>query len=479
MREPILRRGPSLAVLVAGTFVGVMEHTVVVTALPHIGRAFPDSAVWLPWLLATSLVGAALAMPLGGHLADIWGPKRTFSLGVGLFAAGSLLSGLVGLAVPPETGLLLAARALQGLGGGVFAPVALKVAGALYGGRSRTQAVGLAAAVGPLATIAGPLLGGYLADHFPWQVIFLVNVPPMLLVGSLALWLLPEMPRARGRGSDAAGMLLLAGTLLATMLALTLAGHSGVADPRVFSTALLALLLGLLLVSVERRQAAPLLDPRVLGQAGTAAIFPLAFVQGVVAYGTIYFVSLYVQTHPHLRATGTQAGLVLVAGALGQAIAAPLAGRLVPRLGYRRAVLMGTLALALPLLALAMEPTALGLVGALVFASRAGSAMVRVPLAAAGLEAAHDRAGLISGLRQLSDVVGGAVGPVALAALLAGGSYAPGSFGWVFASMGLLLLLSLALARGLPESEPPTSAREPETADTSRAAGAAGGDSGR
>ena len=468
MKEPILRRGPSLAVLVAGTFVGVMEHTVVVTALPHIGRALPGSTVWLPWVLAASLIGAALAMPLGGHLADTCGPKRTFSLGAGLFAAGSLLSGLVGLA----------ARALQGLGGGVFAPVALKVASALYRGESRTQAIGLAAAVGPLATVAGPLLGGYLADHFPWQAIFLVNVPPMLLLGSMALWLLPGPPQARGRG-DAAGTLLLAGTLLATMLALTLAGHSGVGDPRVFATALLALLLGVLLVSVERGQAAPLLDPRVLGQAGTAAIFPLAFVQGVVAYGTIYFVSLYVQTHPDLRATGTQAGLVLVAGALGQAIAAPLAGRLVPRLGYRRAVLLGTLALALPLLALAMEPTALGPVGGLVFASRAGSALVRVPLAAAGLEAAHDRAGLISGLRQLGDVLGGAVGPVALAVILADESYAPGSFGWVFASMGLLLLLSLALARGLPESEPPTSARERETANTSRAAGAAGGDSGR
>ena len=270
MREPIIRRGPSLAVLVAGTFVGVMEHTVVVTALPHIGRALPGSAVWLPWVLAASLIGAALAMPLGGHLADTCGPKRTFSLGAGLFAAGSLLSGLVGLALPPEMGLLLAARALQGLGGGVFAPVALKVASALYRGESRTQAIGLAAAVGPLATVAGPLLGGYLADHFPWQAIFLVNVPPMLLLGSMALWLLPGPPQARGRGGgDAAGTLLLAGTLLATMLALTLAGHSGVGDPRVFATALLALLLGVLLVSVERGQAAPLLDPRVLGQAAS------------------------------------------------------------------------------------------------------------------------------------------------------------------------------------------------------------------
>ncbi len=454
MSTPTVHRRSSFAILVAGAFIGIMEQTVVVTALPRIGRAFPDSVAWLPWLLAASLTGAALAMPLGGHLADAWGPKRTFSLGVGLFAVGSLLSGLVGLVLPLEIGLLLVARGIQGLGGGVFAPVALKVAGALYRGEARTQAVGLAAAVGPLAAVVGPLLGGYLADNFPWQAIFLVNVPPMLLTGLLALRLLPEIPSPGGRGGDPLGMLLLACTILAVMLALTLAGHSGVASLRAVSLVLLAVLLALLLTLNERGQATPLLDPRVLGQAGTGAIFPLAFVQGVTAYSTVYFVSLYVQTHPGLRATSTEAGLVLVAGAVGQFIAAPLAGRVVPRLGYRRAVVAGTLLSALPLLALAMEPTTLGVLGALLLLSRGGSSLVRVPLAAAGLEAARDRAGLISGLRQLSDVLGGTVGPVAFAALLGTGGYVPGRFGWVFASVGLLLLGSLVLAARMPRAEP-------------------------
>jgi len=446
-------RGPAFAALVAGAFIGIMEQTVVVTALPRIGRAFPDSGVWLPWLLAASLTGAALAMPLGGYLADAWGAKRTYALGVSLFAVGSLCSGLVGLALPAEIGVLLAARAVQGLGGGVFAPVALKVASAFFRGEVRTQAVGVAAAVGPLATIVGPLLGGYLVDNFAWQSIFLVNVPPMLLVGLLSLWLLPELPSSRGRRSDPLGMVLLASAILAIMLALTLAGHDGLDSAGALSLGLAAVTLALLLVVMERRQETPLLDGRVLGGAGTAAIFPLAFVQGVVAYSTVYFVSLYAQTHPSIQATATQAGLVLVAGAVGQMVVSPLAGRVVPRLGYRQVVAVGTPVSASPLLVLATEPPALLVVSVLIFVSRAGSALIRVPLAAAGLEAAEEQAGLISGLRQLSDVLGGVVGPVAFAALLGRGRYVPGGFGWVFASVGLLLLASLALAVRLPQME--------------------------
>lgn len=131
----------------------------------------------------------------------------------------------------------------------------------------------------------------------------------MLLVGLLSLWLLPELPSYKGKSSDPLGMLLLASAVLAVMLALTLVGRSGVDSVEALSLGLGAVLLGLLLVLAERRQEAPLLDSRALSTAGTAAIFPLAFVQGLVAYSTVYFVSLYVQTHPGIQATGTQAGL--------------------------------------------------------------------------------------------------------------------------------------------------------------------------
>lgn len=459
MNDQKFHRGPAFAVLVGGAFIGIMEQTVVVTALPRIGQAFPDSVAWLPWLLAASLTGAALAMPLGGYLADAWGARRTFALGVGLFAAGSLCSGLVGLALPAEVGVLLAARAVQGLGGGVFAPVALKVASAFFRREARTQAVGVAAAVGPLATIVGPLLGGYLVDNFAWQSIFLVNVPPMLLVGLLSLWLLPDPPSSRERRSDPLGMILLASAILAIVLALTLAGRSGLDSTGALSLGFMAVIFALLLVVVERRQEAPLLDGRVIGGAGTAAIFPLAFVQGVVAYSTVYFVSLYAQTHPSIQATATQAGLVLVAGAVGQMVVSPLAGKVVPRLGYRQAMATGTVVSAFPLLLLATEPLALAVLGLLVFVSRAGSALIRVPLAAAGLEAAEEQAGLISGLRQLSDVLGGVVGPVAFGAALGSGAHISGSYTSVFAAVGSLLLASLFLTARIPGLEAQISQR--------------------
>lgn len=446
----------TIAIVIVAAFLGYLEMTVVITALPTLGKVFPTATSWLPWLTAVSLMAAGIALPVSGKLADDWGPRKVFLLGMGLFTLSSLLSGLVGLWLPNRLELVIAFRILQGLGGGSFAPVGLKMVSVYYRGKTRTTTIGLAGAIGPLASVLGPNVGGILVDHFPWQSIFLVNVPLGVLVG-LAAWLfMEEIPSRRKASIDLAGALLLSAAILAAMLGLTWLREGQPVSLHALGAIFLAAMLAGLLYPLERQRRTPLLDLKLMAEKDMAAILALSFVQGLAMYSTLYFLSFYAQFHPAILATGSEAGLMLSPAALGQVVAAPLAGYLISRTGYRSLVVAGVLLTALSLLVVVTQPTQLAILAGLLFAGRIGGAMTAVPLAAAGLEARREQAGTITGLRQLSNVLGGALGPVALNLLLpasSSGGIAQNGFAIIFLLVGALLLVSLPLARFIPKEE--------------------------
>lgn len=452
------RRSLTIAVVILAAFLGYLEMTVVITALPTLARTFPTQAAWLPWLTTISLMAAGVALPLAGRLADDWGPKKTFLLGITLFTLSSLLSGLVGIWLPARLEFLIACRVLQGFGGGVFAPVGLKIVSVFYRGSQRTTTVGLAGSIGPLAAVLGPNVGGFLVDHLPWQSIFLVNVPLGIAIGLAALLFMQEVPSHTNTTVDVAGALLLSAAILVLMFSLTWMRDGGLTSPRVSGAALVAFLLAGLLYRLEKHHPAPLLNLALLGDRKMAAILALSFFQGLAMYSTLFFLSFYAQTHPAIQASASAAGMMLSPAALGQAAAAPLVGLLVSKTGYRPIVMGGITLTALSLLVLVAEPTHLVILAGLLVVSRLGGTMASVPLAAAGLEVRQAQAGAITGLRQLSNVLGGVVGPVALSVLLppasAGGSVLQQEgFARIFLLMSLLLVLTLPIARFIPAQE--------------------------
>ncbi len=450
-RHPLI-----IAIVISGAFLGYLEMTVVITALPSLGRVFPAMAAWLPWLTTVSLLAAGVALPLAGKLADDWGPRKTFLLGIALFTLSSLLSALVGIWLPNRLELLIAFRVLQGFGGGVFAPVGLKIVSVFYRGTARTTTVGLAAAIGPLAAVLGPNVGGFLVDRFPWQSIFLLNVPLAAAIGLAALLLMKEIPSCNGNSVDVIGAVLLPAATLCLMLGLTWARDDGLPSSRALAAILAAFLLAALLVRLEKRHPRPLLDFGVTGDKEMAAILVLSFFQGLAMYSSLFFLSFYAQTHPAIQATGTAAGMMLSPAALGQIAVAPLVGFLVSKTGYRGMVMGGISLTALSLLVLVIEPTNRMILAGLLLASRVGGTMASVPLAAAGLEARRAQAGTITGLRQLSNVLGGVVGPVALSLLLPqmpAGETAQYGFSRVFLVMSLLLMLTLPVSLFIPAKD--------------------------
>ncbi|MEW6569153.1 MAG: MFS transporter [Chloroflexota bacterium] len=455
-----MRRGTAtvpVVLVILATLFGTMEMTVVVTALPTIGRTFPWAVDWLPWLTTASLMAAAVAMPIGGKMADEWGPRKAFLLGMGVFTVGSLLGGLVGWVLPRSMGLLLGLRALQGFGGGTFAPVGLKLISSQLKGRQRTQTIGMAGMVSPVAAVAGPNLGGLLASYYPWQLIFLLNAALGLAIFLLTVGFWREPGQARVGGGpktilDAAGVVVFSGLVVTVMVALTLSRQAGFASPPVVALLVAGATLGLALPMIENRSATPFLESGLLRTQGMGVVLSLSFLQGLTMYSTLLFLSVYVQTHPAIQASPAQTGALITPAALAQAIVAPLVGRTLPKVGYRVMVVAGMSLTSLALLGLGAGPTSLALLGLLLLVSRVGATMTGVPLAAAGLEAHVSKAGAISGLRQLSNVMGGVVGPVALGAafpLVA----REGAHPLAFVAIGLLLLATLPFGLKMPVRE--------------------------
>ncbi|MBV9560861.1 MAG: MFS transporter, partial [Bradyrhizobium sp.] len=206
--------------LMLAMFLAALDQTIVATALPTIGRQFQDVPN-LSWVITAYLLASTSVAPVFGTLSDIYGRRAMIIVALSLFIAGSVLC-----AVAPNMGILILARALQGLGGGGILPIVQTVISDLVSPRERGQYQAYFSGVWVAAGVGGPVLGGFFAEHLHWSMIFWINVP--LAVAALAL-LLPKMRRIpvfhRRREVDWLGGLLLMASAVVFMLVLTWGGN--------------------------------------------------------------------------------------------------------------------------------------------------------------------------------------------------------------------------------------------------------------
>ncbi len=393
-----------------------IDSTILATAVPTI-VADLGGFTSFPWLFSIYLLTQAVTVPIYSKLADTIGRKPVVLLGVGLFLAGSVLSGIA-WSMP----VLIAFRAIQGLGAGAVQPMAITIAGDIYTVAERAKAQGYIASVWGVSAVVGPTLGGVFSEFVSWRWIFYVNVPVCLLAAWLLSRHLHESVTRREHMIDWTGGALLTLALSLLVLALLEGGNAWAwaSAPSVGAFAVGAALL-VAFVLVERRAPEPVLPLWVLGRRllGTTALVSVGV--GVVLMGVTTYVPTYLEALLH--ATPLVSGLTLATLTMGWPIAASQAGRVYLRIGFRPTVLIGAAIVVLASAALAVSSThpSLAVVGTSCFVIGAGLGFVAAPaLIAAQSSVDWGERGVVTGANMFARSMGSAVGVAALGALVNG-----------------------------------------------------------
>jgi EmrB/QacA subfamily drug resistance transporter len=415
------RRADVLLVVVClAQFMVILDVAIVNVALPSIRTGLDFSDTGLQWVVNAYTLTFAGFLMLGGRAADLLGRRRMFVAGVVLFSVASLAC-----AVAESPGLLLAARALQGIGGAVVSPTSLSIIATSFAeGRERNRALGAWAAISGLGAASGSILGGLLTSGFGWPAIFLINVPLGVVVILGGLRVVPADLRVErvGGSFDLSGAVLVTAGLVALTYGIVRTESLGWGAPGVLGPLAAAVaLLGLFALVEGRLARAPLVPLSVfrMKQLRTSNIVVLLLYSAQFAMW--FFLTLYLQQVLGLSAL--EAGLAFVPLTLAVVTGSTLAPRVVARFGLRAALTAGMLSGAAGL-ALLTSVSAGGsyvtqvLPGGMLASFGLGSSLVPATIAAVE-GVAPAQAGLASGLLNTSRLLGGALGLAVLGTLAA------------------------------------------------------------
>jgi EmrB/QacA subfamily drug resistance transporter len=437
-----------ITVTVLASGMAFLDATAVQVALPSIGRELDASLAGLQWTVTGYTLALASLIMLGGSLGDRYGRRRVFLLGVGWFAAASLICGLA-----QDTGQLVAARALQGVGGALLTPGSLALIQSSFRPADRARAIGLWSALAGIAGLVGPFLGGVLVDAASWRLVFLINVPFAAVILGVAGRHVPESRNGGHHGRfDVAGAVLGALALGGITYALIAAGSSFV-RPDVLGSAALGIAAAAAFVVREQRTPDPMLPPSLFSDRQ----FTGANLATLVIYGALGGSSLFLvlQLQTVLGYDATAAGAAMLPAIALITLLSARAGALAQRIGPRLPMTVGPLLTAAGTLWLAgvdgSAPYAVDVLpGSLL--QGLGMAATVAPLTATVLGAAPDAlAGIASGV---NNAVARAAQLLAVAALpvavgLSGDDYArPAAFtaGFRTAMVACAVLFALGAA---------------------------------
>lgn len=354
-----MRRWLPLAAVCLGSLMFLLDTTVVAVALPDVARSFGASLRGLQWVANGYTLVLAVAMLPAGAYADRYGARRVYLAGLAVFALASLACGFA-----PGTGTLVAARAVQGLGGAALAVTAFALIAHTYQGRAMATAMTAWGAVTGLGAAAGPMVGGVLTQYADWRAIFFVNLPLTALAVALTLKAFPTgatTSEARDPSADAEGrparpvrLVDPRGTLLFALVAagltdaLTTAGTDGWHSARVLAGLTAAAVALVLFVVVELRQEAPLLDLRLFARPLFGAVL-VCVLASSVAFACLIYTSVWLQSA--LELSPVRSGLALVPMALATFVTSTVMTRLPralpPHLGIVAGLLLSALGCAL------------------------------------------------------------------------------------------------------------------------------------
>jgi EmrB/QacA subfamily drug resistance transporter len=412
---PAQRRYPwiAMAVVLTGTFMVILDTTIVNVALPSIGEELRD-ARGIEWVITAYLLAVGVAQLATGWISDRFGKKQTYTWSLFLFGLGSLLA-----ALSPNLPALIGFRILQGLGGGAMMPVGLAMLYELFPPHRRGTALGIWGIAAMAAPAVGPVAGGWIASSVSWRWVFAVNVPIGVIAVTLAIRLLRDVGYREHRPLSWRAWLLAAVGLVAFLLAFDWAPNHGWGSARfIIPLVVGALLLGMFVRS-ELTSSSPLLEMRMFAVPTFSVTIGIVWLITVAQFARLVFIPIELQT-VH-RMTAFEAGLLLAPAAAGTALTMPFGGRIADRLGARLPVTTGLvmIAIAVWLLGSLTPDTSSPRILAYLLIQGAGTGLALIPNTVAAMNALPNRwVARASAVRSLNRQIAGAIGVAVLSSLV-------------------------------------------------------------
>jgi EmrB/QacA subfamily drug resistance transporter len=452
-------RWVAMGVVLVGTFMVILDTSIVNVALPQIGVDF-HSIANVEWIVTAYLLALGLAQPPTGWLTDRFGKRKVFCGCMLLFSLGSLLC-----AIAPNLGVLVAFRVLQGFGGGGLPPVGLAIIYELFPADQRGSALGIWGVAAMAAPAIGPVLGGWLVTAVSWRALFLINVPIGAIGLVLGVRLLRDVVPLRHRRLDWKGLLMATGGLGALLLGLSEAPRWGWSSPTTIACLLVGAVLTTGWVIRGLREPTPLVDMWMFRERGFSLCMVVLVLLTMAQYGRLVFIPLELESLRHLSAL--RVGVLLVPTALGAAATMPIGGRLADRIGPRLPTVLGVACIGLSTLLLSRLTLHTSEVAVALYLAigGVGLGLSLMPTTVAALLALPNRmAAEASSLRTLSRQVAGSLGLAVLSTVIATRlagirrpptaaadiATAQSAYNVVFAIAAASCVLALIAALGLP-----------------------------
>jgi EmrB/QacA subfamily drug resistance transporter len=414
---PDPRRWWTLGVLCLSLIVISLDNTILNVALPTLERDLGASASQLQWIVDAYMLVFAGLLLTAGALGDRFGRRRALTFGLVVFGAGSALS-----ATATTPGMLIAARALMGVGGAFIMPSTLSIITNVFPAGERAKAIGIWAAFAGLGIAIGPVSGGWLVEHADWSWIFLVNLPFVVAALPLVRALVPESSDPASPPLDLPGFALSTAGLTALVWAIIEAPGRGWTDPGVLASFAAAVLALGAFARWQLRSPHPMLDVRLFRNprfSASSLAISLAF---FALFGMMFFITQYLQLI--LGYSAFEAGLRTLPIAGGLVVAGPLSAKLAERLGTKVVVAAGLLVVGsgLALLGFADAGSGYGLVAASLTVLGMGMGMAMAPATDAIMGSLPlEKASVGSAVNDATRITGGALGVAILGSVLASG----------------------------------------------------------
>jgi EmrB/QacA subfamily drug resistance transporter len=414
--QPDPHRWQALALVCVAFFMTILDVSIVNVALPSIKSSLHVSDNTLQWVLIAYTITFGGFLLLGGRAADLLGRRRMFMIGVAIFSAASLACGLAN-----TIGVLIAARAVQGVGAAIVSPATLSIITTTFEeGSERNKALGIWGAIGGSGAAAGVLFGGILTKYAGWQWIFFVNVPIGALVLALTRPIVRESRIAGLRGFDAGGAVTITSSLALLVYTISKAPQVGWSSGRTIGLLIASAALFVAFLVIETRSSSPIVSFDIFRIRTVTGANVCGLFLGVVVFSNFFLLTLYVQQV--LGYSALKTGLTFLATAGTVVLVAGISQALVTRIGPRPVLAVGLALITGGMLWYTQIPVKGSFVTHLLpgyLLVGVGMAFSFIPTSIAALAGVEPQeAGLASGLINTAQQIGGALG-VAIAATVA------------------------------------------------------------